>query len=104
MKRQNFSLPEETRVRLEALAALYGGNASEVVRAAIAALHARNFAGREPPHIKGWDEFVLAKDTPCADTGKIIPAGAKAWREVWSDGREGDIYSRERLEADGVLE
>jgi hypothetical protein len=103
MKRQNFSLPEETRAQLDALAALYGGNASEVVRAAIAALHARNFVGREPPYVKGWDEFVLAKDTPCADTGTIMLAGTKAWREVWSDGRVGDVYSRASLEADGIL-
>lgn len=77
---------------------------NDILEMAIDTLYRQKVGTVEEPYVKGWDEFVLSRDTPCADTGVIMSAGTKAWREVWSDGREGAIYSRASLVADGVLD
>jgi hypothetical protein len=92
----------QTRQELSDLLPHYG-NRSELIAYAIHQLWRSHFGDNAEPWVKGWDAFILARDTPCVDTGIIIPAGSEAWREVWSDGREGAVYSRAALEADGIL-
>lgn len=105
--RLNISFPEDTRAQIDALAPLFGENISHVVRVAIAQMHQRYFPEQhdnfEEPYIKEWEPFVPAKPVVCSDLGITIPAGSTAYREVWSDGRQGDILSRESLIADGVI-
>lgn len=76
---------------------------NDLIELAIGELYRRELGSTEEASIIGWDRFVLAQEKQCGDTGTTIPAGAEAWREVWSDGRRGAILSRESLIADGVL-
>lgn len=77
-----------------------------IIEAAVAQLHQGVFPEQhpEPAHIVGWDRIILAQPATCSDLGKILAIGTVAYREVWSDGRDGDILSRESLVADGILD
>lgn len=78
-----------------------------MIEAAIDFLHRWRFPeqylGEEQPHIIGWDSFTPAQDVVCSDLGILIPAGTLAYREVWSDKRQGAILSRESLIADRAI-
>ncbi len=82
------------------------GTKTDIIEEAVARLHRSEFPDKhpEPAHIIGWDRIILAQPAKCSDTGVSLPTGTTAYREVWSDGREGDILSRESLVADGVIE
>lgn len=84
MKRLNFSLPEETRAQLEALAAHHGGNASEAIRIAVRlywTLRQRS------------DTKALILDLDMDLEGVAIEAVARLWqrecgepeRDVWTE-------------------
>lgn len=106
MPKRLFSLDQETIERIEKLAKLpeFDSNNSSVIRAAVADLFQRHFPEPLEAHIIGYQPFVAAADMVCSDLGIDIPKGTTAYREQWSDGRQGDVLSRESLVADGVLE
>ena len=105
-KKQLISVSETTRAQLEALAGLDDyRDMSAVVAAAVAELHRRAFPAQyDVPSVLGWDAFLTAQAMVCSETGRTIPPGVLAYREVWSDRREGAIVSRESLLADGVID
>ena len=77
-----------------------------VIEAALERLHRWHYPDQHDaePSVIGWDAFTTSKPAICSDTGAAIPAGATAYREVWSDGRAGAILSRESLIADGAID
>jgi len=96
---------EQLKRQMADLLPYYDNSKTAVIEQAVAALHQQHFPAQypDPPHIVGWDALILAQDAPCSDTGVMLRAGKKAYREVWSDGRPGDIVSRESLIADRVI-
>lgn len=90
--------------QLNDLKRLYGTK-TRAIDEAVERLHEFHFPEKhpEPPHITGWKPYVVREPTRCSETGLELAFGAQAYQEVWSDGRPGDIVSREALVADGVL-
>lgn len=99
-----FSIRPDDRMReqMTALLPFYADRAT-LLRAAVDALHSLHVGPPAVASVIGYDDFVLSQPTVCADTGREMPAGETAWREVWSDGRAGQVFSRAALEADGIL-
>lgn len=92
----------EMAQQLAALIPIYGGK-TKVFAAALEQLHRVHFPSQHPV-ILGYDGFITAVELTCSETGRTIPAGAKAWREYWSDDRQGAVVSHAYLIASDLLE
>lgn len=94
-----FRPDEKATAQITDLLSLYP-NQNQMVLAAIDALHEIHFPTKHPspPYVMEYASVRLAAAAVCAETGKELPAGTEAYREVWSDGRPGALLSLEAIE------
>jgi hypothetical protein len=93
-ERTTLRLPLLTKQQITALMLDLDLDLTETVVRAVSDLWQREIGTAEDvATVIGWHPYVPAQDVEDAD-GKVIPAGASAWREVWSDGRIGAVLSR----------
>lgn len=92
-ERTTLRLPLPTKQQITALMRDLDLDLTETVIRAVSDLWQREIGTPEVATVIGWHPYVPAQDVEDAD-GKVIPAGASAWREVWSDGRIGAVLSR----------
>lgn len=95
-----FRADEKATAQVDDLLSLYSDR-TQLLLTAIDALHEIHFPSKHPspPYVIEYASVRLAAAAVCAETGKDLPAGTTAYREVWSDGRPGALLSIEAVEA-----